>query len=496
MWRDADMFRLYSIKKTICTANVRYWLAGFFLLGIVLFTACMVPVMAEETKKSGINFCHLCDEDEYVLLSAGSNYAEIYDSKGNFKGRCRAALDRAATIKKDFVIGYMSGETWFIFSMAELKNILEFPAEEYSVETYEDVCLAVNRNTGKFSLYDCHGNLMYISNEREWAEGQYQGQIIGLDSGYLMCVCRSDETVRIPAIGPVWVSRDGKDNKVITAQNLIQGFVDWSIQDFGDYVFVYDSELYEGAVYDLDGNILLGHLFNALAPYTEDKWFYGYNYFIPAALVLQKADGMYIAYDTELQEVSMFPAGDDGFPDCGYAGGFLKGAAYEQLGGKVCAGFLRYQDETWHPYAKTEKGYLVYADGQLLEFPMDLDLTPWYFNETYITASHYGDDGYGEFLIDRKTGEILQKNYWEEGSGVSFELGGDFCIITETNWEDDIYSSSFSILDENKEVCYSQEQGSAVSWENGYIVLTRGVYHGIADREGNWIVRTIFGQDE
>lgn len=490
------MFRLYSIKMLISTAKRKCWLAGLLLGGIALGGSGVHPVMAEETVVYEADFRPICDEDEYVLMPAGSNYAEIYDSNGNCMGRCRAYLDVAATIKKDYVVAYTSGDIWQVYSLAELKNILELSAEEYSVETCEDVCLAINQNTGKFSLYDCSGNLLFVSNEREWEEGKYGGQILGLDNGYLMCIFKDEETGRIPAIGPVWVSKDGQSNKVITAPCLIEGFADWAIQGFGDYVFIYDSDRMEGTVYDLDGNVLLDRLFNCLAPYIEDKWYYGYNYFIPAAVVLQKADGMYIAYDTKLQEIAMFPMEDEGFPDSGYAGGFLQGAAYEQLGGRVCEGFMRYQDRTWHPYVKTEKGYLVYVDGQQTEIPLESWQNPWYFNETYVTAAYNGDSSYEEYLVDRKTGEVLREIHWDDVSGGSFELGEDFCIVTEMNWEDDIYSSFVSILDENQEVCYSQDNGSAATWKNGYITLRRGIYYGIADREGNWIVRTVFGAEE
>lgn len=490
------MFRLYSIKMLISTAKRKYWLAGLLLGGIALLIVCEHPVMAEETLDSGADFRPICDEDEYVLIPSGSNRGEIYDSQGNCKGGCRAYMYNAATIKKDSVVGYMSGDTWQVFSMAELKNILELSSEEYSVETCEDVCLTINRNTGKLSLYDCRGNVMYTSNESEWAEGKYDGRILGLDSGYLMCTFKSEETGRIPSIGPVWVSKDGQSNKVITARSLIEGFTDWSIQSFGDYVFVYDSNRMEGTVYDLEGNVLLDQLFNCLAPYTDDKWYYDYNYYIPAAVVLKKADGMYIAYDTKLQEISMFPAEDDGFPDCGYAGGFLQGAAYEQLGGRVCEGFMRYRDKTWHPYTKTEKGYLVYVDGQQMEIALEPWQNPWYFNDSYITAVYNGNSSYEEYLVDRKTGAVLQEICWDDVSGGSFELGEDFCIVSKMKCEDDIYSNSFSILDKNQEICYSQDNGSAATWKNGYITLKRGIYYGIADREGNWIVRTIFGEEE
>lgn len=489
------MFLLNSIKMWISTEKRKYWFIGF-LFFIVLFSVCEYPVMAEEMLSAGADFPPICSEDEYVLLPSGNNHAEIYDSLGNCKGRCRVYLDNAATIKKDSVIEYVSDDTWQVFSMAELKTILELPSEEYSVETCGDVCLTINRNTGKFRLYDCRGDLIYISNEREWAEGEYDGQILGLDNGYLMCIFRSGETGRIPSIGPVWVSKDGQSNKVITARSLIEGFADWSIQSFGDYVFIYDSDWMEGTVYDLDGNVLLDQLFNCLAPYTEDKWNYSSHYFIQAAAALQRADGMYIAYNTKLQEISMFPAEDEDFPDCGYAGGFLQGAAYEQLGGRVCEGFLLYQDRTWQPYAKTEKGYLVYADGQQMELPLESWQNPWYFNESYITASYNGDSDYIEYLIDRKTGKVLQEICSDDEGGGSFELGEDFCIATRIKWEDDTYSSTLSILDENQEICYSQDNGGASTWKNGYIVLRRGIYYGLADREGNWIIRTILGEEE
>lgn len=480
-------------------------LSGIWMLGIGIFGTGLPgigmfgQVMACYAADGSSEPLPVCNDNEYILLAAGSNYAEIYDGEGNCAGRCRAYLDEsgsAVTVKKDSLLEYTSGEAIRVFSMAELKNILEFSSLDYSLEICGSVCLATNRYTGQYRLYDCHGGLLYSSKEGTWIDAGYQGRILDLERGYLIGICRFEDDWIVPAIAPVWVSKDGQQTRELTDDFLIEAFGNWSMQEFGENVLVYDNQEETGAVYDLDGTILLDQVKAYLSPYTDDEWFYSYHQHISTALALQLTDGMYTVYDTELRETAMFSGSEFERPYLGYAGGFLQGVAYQQLEGNVCAGFVLYEDRGWCPYAETEDGCLVYADGKKILIPLKPGQNVSSLNEVHALASSCEDDMYIDSLIDCRTGETLLDSRWEEENSVYFELGRDFCIITETTLLGGDFQTSFKILDENNRVCCSSPNGSARPWKHGYIVLQRGIYNGIADRNGNWIVRTVYEEQE
>lgn len=486
------MFRLCKKVKSF-----RIFLLYCCLSGILLWKS-EIPCQADAGDRTEEQTAALCDENEYILLSSGKNYAEIYDSKGNYLDRCRVYLNDLygiATIKKNFLLDYVDGDIISIYSMADLQTVLEFPYSEYYVQISGDVCLATNRNTGQICLYDCHGELLYSSGETAWAENEYQGILMVLEHGYLVGSCRVTDEDIFPVYGPIWISSSGQENREITDPYLTEAFVKREIQEFGDYMLVYNWENETGVLYDLDGKVLLERIEAYLCPYTEDNWFYSYNYNTKIALVLQKADEMYTVYDTQLQECAMFPALETEPRNLGYAAGYIEGMSYHQLEGNICAGFVRYKNKAWCPYAETKEGVLVYADGHQIPLTVESGQNLIAFNERYAMTEYNEEESYITCLIDRKTGNVLMDSCWDEDGSISFEIGEECCIIVNTKWNGDDCRTSLTIRDEENQICYSSDKASAGTWKNGYIVLKRGIYHGIADTNGNWIVRTIY-EDE
>lgn len=473
--------------------------AGMTEMGMEKTVWAAEGVLTTDCKAVNPETRELCDKDEYILLSTGNGSAEIYDSQGECVGSCRAYLDDmygAATVKKNLLLDYMEEDVISVYSMAELKTILELPGSEYYIQVNGDVCLTVNKNTGQFCLYDCHGNMMYRSGESEWTEGEYQGRLLVLDQGYLIGSCRFTDAEPVPALGPIWLSKDGQERREVTDAYLTEAFANWETQEFGDNLLIYSWENETGAVYDLDGNILLDQIEAYLYPYTEEHWFYSYNYNMKIALACQNVDETYIVYDTQLQECADFPALNLEHWDLGYAGGFIKGMTYQQLEGAVCDGFVLYKDKTWCPYAQTEQGCIVYADGKLVSVPLEEGQNLNSFNERYAVLGYDQAEMYSTSLIDRETGEVLAESHWNENDGISFEIGEDYCIITNMKAEGEDLQTSFTIRDNENQILCSAEKASAGIWENGYIVMKRGNYHGIADPEGNWIVKAVYGAEE
>ena len=175
------MFRLNKIKKTAGT-----------LTAAVIFAAGMLwPA----------NVCHaqkqtevpaICGEDEYVLLSCGNNYAEIYNSQGEYEGRCRAYMQEgffyAATIGKEGLISYSDGKNWNVFSMAAKKDILQVP-QSCDLQCYKGVCMVSDKETGEISLYDNKGTLLYTGEGFYYSEENGYVTLRVMDSGYIVGVC-------------------------------------------------------------------------------------------------------------------------------------------------------------------------------------------------------------------------------------------------------------------------------------------------------------------
>lgn len=453
-----------------------------------------------------LNELPICDEDEYVLLSVGDNYAEIYDSQGNYLFRCRTYMDgsySACTIKKQYVLDYTDDKIWSVYSMPELKTIGEFSAQDYQIQTYGEVFLVTEEHTGDFTLYDSSGSILYASGAGQDADaenpsGQCQGRILMLDDGYLIGSCRLMDGEYSIADGPVWVSRDGQQSREITDAYLTEEFADWSLQEFGNYVLVFDWNEERGSIYDLDGTLLLDSVVSHFSQYTDDEFYsvYNSNENFRISLAMQEMDGMCVVYNTNLEECGIVDVTENGYWDYGYAGGFIKGVSYRQLDGRACAGFVKYQNSCWCPYADTEDGCVIYVDGELLPISLDEGENVTQLNEAYLVKGHYVDGIYSELLVDRQTGELLAESGWSETGNIYFTLGTDYCIITEETESDDGSQTKTIIRDSRNRICYESENAKAYPWKNGYIVLNRGIYHGIADRSGSWIIKTVNGWEE
>ena len=489
----------------------------------------------------------VCGEDEYVLLSVGDNYAELYDGQGNYLSRCRACMDSTyeiCTIKKKYVLDYADDTAWSVYSMPELQIIKEYPVDDYQIQISGEVFLVTDRHSGAFALYDCHGDILYESGD--WTEGQefydeesvpdkslqeagyeesdsdkysekagyeesmqknidefsmneyFLGRILVLDDGYLIGSIRMTDDGYFAAGNPVWVSRDGNQSRVITDEYLTEEFAEWNLQEFGNDVFVFDWNEDTGAIYNLDGNMLLGDIVSYLSTYADDEFCSvfnsGENYRI--SLVLREMDGMCLIYNTDLEECGIMNVPEDGYWSSRYAGGFVTGVSYRQLDGKECEGFVKYRNTCWYPYVSEENAGVIYADGEQISVPMEPGETLSTLNDAYLIKGKYVDENYSELLINRKTGETLLESEWRENGNIYFTLGSDYCIITEDKESDNGYETKIKIMDEEGKICFESENVRASGWKNGYIVLDRGIYHGIADRNGNWIIKTVNGWEE
>lgn len=528
MFQLCDMkkrLRLRAVKRYVMAAGICASAAGLCMIqtGLecraeaeIITTSPMKSTPIAGTSSPGEKQTSvappICNDDEYVLISSESNYSEIYDGQGNYISKCRTYADagyEAYTVKKDYVLEYSDGSDCSIFSMADLREILRFPTDEYSVLVSADLTLAAEKNTGSLFLYDNHGELLYSCSgtavvldesltDTETAGAECQGRILHMDNGYLIGSCRFLDNGNLLTGGPLWISKDFKETKPVTDSYLAEAFADWRLEAFGDYLITYSWETESGDIYNLDGNLLIDDIVSYFSSCTDDNRYWAFNSGSEyrTALAMQRGDGMCVVYDTALEKCAEVPVSEEGYWDYGYAGGFIKGAYYQELDGRLCDGFVQYGDSTWCPYAKTDEGNLVYVNGEKILFPYDQGSRVAYLNDAYVITGDYVDDSYVEHLYSRETGELLAESQWNENGGVYFSPGKNFCIITRDETVGEEYRISINIMDSQNQLSYQGNNGRASVWKNGYIMLSRGIYHGIADINGNWIVKTVAGWSE
>ena len=202
-------------------------------------------------------------------------------------------------------------------------------------------------------------------------------------------------------------------------------------------------------------------------------------------------DGFLKVYNSDLQFLGTLSS-DNSYP--GYASGFLEGLEYDELGGRVCTDLVEYNATEWIPASRTENGCLIKAYGELVYIPLQYNEELISLTDTYMVIQSYdGEDDYENYLIDRRTGERIAKAVWNEDYSLYFTLGKNYCMIQE-QYQDG--SGTVKILDKQNQISYTSDNVECNTWKNGYVLLRRGIYQGIADIEGNWVIRTTAGWGE
>lgn len=462
-----------------------------------ILTALFLPAAAVTVNASANT--GICGPGEYILLSTGNNYADIVDQKGKIIGNCRTNMmfsTCAAIVKKNSLVLFSNEQYWTVYSMDLLKTVLEFPFSEYDVNCTEQACIAMNRSTGSYRIYDCSGRLLYESQDVIPTDsGISYGQIYTTDNGYIAGVCGYDENEPVSPCAPVWISKDMSTYRTITDPMLSRAFFEGLVSPFGSYFSIYNWEKGTCNLYDINGNSVLENVETLIYPYAHSP--YSLCYYTNPVLALVRRDDTYLAYDTDLFLTASFPATGVIWPE--YADGYICGMRYGELDDEVCSEFVLYRNEVWCPSARTSEGLLVYQNGKQQLLPVSTGENVSGFNDDFYIAA--GDDltadgGHYEKLIDRKTGNVITESRWTEEHYICFELSGACCLATEYQYTGNDYESFCTLYDPDGSVIYQSDKSDIHTWKNGYIYLKRGIYHGIADVHGNWLARTVAVQEE
>lgn len=459
----------------------------FFLLAF-LFLLSPVTCRAEEAPSS-----QLCGDDEYLLIMTEMTHMDIYDKNGTFLGNCRMNFADehygATVMKKSDVAAFSDGTDWEVFSLETLSPVLKLPFEDYHVSTCRGYTLAVSNQNGSFQLYDNKGKLKYSREEAYWDEpDDGMGNIFSTDSGMVFGPVRYFSEKAFTPCPPVWISTDGTQIRELDASVFANAFVNWSLSAFEDYLFVSDFENGIGTIYDLDGTPVMDQVLSTLLPYNYTVYTHSEPY-VPQWLIRDNKEHMEV-YDTSLSLHGYLPVSDDHYPIC--SDHYVAGIAYPELDYLPCAGFVRYNGNIWLPYARTQEGCIILKENkELVHFTLAPYESPVSFNDFY-RVSEYVDasDNYHSRLIYRKTGETLKEYSWTDNASTTFELGKDSCMIYESDFLTPSLSKT-TVLGPEGTPTYQDTSINCFPWSNGNLLLSRGPYRGIADSNGEWILRSL-----
>lgn len=449
----------------------------------------------------------LCAADEYLLLMTDPTYMDIFDHRGNFMGKCRVSFGdeyyRASSVKKTDVLTFNNGETVSVFSMKTLSEILHFDCREEQVQTQDGMTLTVNNTDGTYRLFDNEGTLLYHSETPvPTAENlSFSGLLQSTSDGYLFGVVvyeehtweTSDASTYVletdasyqKALCPVWINKEGTEFQVIKNPVLVQAFHKSNLSPFGANLLVYDWAASQGTLYDKEGNLLLERVTRSL--YTYGNEFYSYGRAPLSKWLMRDAGGFQEIYDWDLNlHGELFT---DAAPSCSEK--YIEGLYYEELGNRSCDGFTLYNGTIWLPYTRTEEGCeILMENGELVRFRLNGNETVTSFNDSYRVVQTTVGDTYTQRLIYRKTGENLAFLSWDSIDGPYCQLGKDYAILWETQIGTDLFRH-VRVLGPEGTALYEDANVKVFPWVNGYLLVSRGVYQGITDLNGAWVVRNV-----
>ena len=466
MWRRTEAKRKY----------------GTVILAALLSAAAAAAPQAADGEKAQI-----CREDEYVLEMIGKTQSNVYDHDGNLVGRIPYSSMEYGfmCVPKSCLLSMYGDGIDRIISLETMDTILECPSDCWFMrgEGYFEV---VDPQTGNMSLYDCLGNLVdqvsydpSAPDEKTYPHTDF----VALDSGILYGgILGESGEFR-------FYSYDRKEADTVRQPQLLNLLKDREIrlQSFGDYLYVYDYSSDLGSLYDLEGKEVLTDVERLL---TERRAGSSYDvYETPRDKYLSRKSGYaHEIYDRELHCLGTVTGTEAPYENCG---DFVPGLAYEELGGRVCEGWMENPAEGYLPYAKEENRFYVYSERtkELKVYDVPQEERLFAMNEYYyLTSRESGYDSEGargeEISVYRSDGSLFSVS--REYSGRP-HLGTDCILLARYGYDDE--ERQFTIFDAEGDILYSQKTGWVQTWKNGCWLVTRGIYSGLTDREGNWIIR-------
>lgn len=226
---------------------------------------------------------------------------------------------------------------------------------------------------------------------------------------------------------------------------------------------------------DLDGNLVLQNAgtFDISVAGASDIYVSPYisfsNYFA--------RDGQ--IFDSSLKVAARNQMTPDGL--------IIPGVEYD-VDGIIC------KAESWQPIAVGAQGSRLAIKTRDVEYVID-NCAATLYNSSQKLLMLFDQAANNYQLRSLKTGTLLRTIT----DAQNFELANEYLLVKTGENTGGIWSKGFYIVDKNGNVRYQSQNASAVCTNGEYIVLKRGPYVGLADLNGEWILKSLIwelGRDQ
>ncbi len=454
-----------------------------FLLSVCLIC---VPVCAGQEK--------LCGSDEIVLLAVPGHEIMLYygyDENGVSIGRIPAEGwgESAKLVRKDALF-QADGDNNTLVRAGDLKPAAYYPPDQYALFFRGSYYLTLDKGAGILTMYDestqAIGNMSLGRTFDQEAADRISLDIVEFpDSQLVTMTTGSGRSCFL-------FGKDGQSVREISDPQML-GFLnndDMAVFSLGEFLVVcpypYAADEMQGVVMTLDGTVVMDRIEAALTEYYyfEDSVWLDRDYFLGqdrAQAVIQNTGSSYAAFGPSLEYLGELDERPEYYGNA-YGSGFIKGIAYPELNGNVCEGFILDVDtQSMIPYAEDWGMYLVWKDGRLIELPAEG--TPERISSAYCVSSV--GDGTNVYRI--KDGSLFASyNRYRYGC---VSLGSEGIMMHDDHDSEEWWDTSATIYDNEGNATYHSKDRFLFAFINGTWTCRRGVYRGLIDMYGNWVLK-------
>ena len=432
----------------------------------------------------------LCQDDERLLLAVpGYDYVlyYAYDEQGNCLGRFPATgLSMYPKIVRKDALFLSDQDPGELIRAGDLEKVSYYPPEDYCVLCLSRHYMTVEKKTGKVTLYDESTQplgtaFVEFPFELDWS---LSGQILDLPNTFFVRLASFENKV--------WIrfDKNGQEGQQIQDRSLLS-YLDhksMEVYSFGQYLVAapYSSPAeagLRGVVMTEDGTVVMDGIEGIATDYTsslylpykfdEDK--------CKATAVVQDTGSAHMIYDSSLQSLGCLYEIPDHFS---IQDGFVKGLAYQELNGNICEGFVNDIDtQTWIPYAREGGLLLICKNGTCLEIPAEG--LPTEISSGYLVTTI--DDG---TRVYRLKDNCLAASY----NRISLEclsLGTEGILLYDERDSESWWDSPVTIYDNAGNATYHSPDNNHYAFVKGTWTCRRGIYRGLIDMYGNWVLKDI-----
>ena len=461
----------------------------FFLVSVFLLCA---PAAAEEHG--------LCSEDERVLLPVAGKDIMLYyayDEQGNCLGRLPVTGwgEYAKLVRRNALfLSRDHDRSTTLIRAGDLLPAVVYPSEEYMLFWLVRHYVTYDKKTGVVTLYDeSTVPLGSCTFEKAFNPDHYlQGDLLEFTDRYLLKLTDSQTSAWFLFYKNSQAGEEIRDPRLLP----YLGNEDMAVYSLGEYIVAvphpYSEENVLGVVMTPDGDVIMDRVEDVLQEVSleEDAPYLNYGNRedrakVPAVVI--DAVSCYEIYDSDLNYLGHVSEKPKSYGGAG--NGFVKGIAYPELRGCICSGFVYDCDiNAVIPYAETPQGCLIWKDGRCMELPVEG--IPQRISSAYLVTRT--DDGTNVYrTADAMLFDSYSMNWWS-----CLSLGSQGILLRDNHEKNNWFTGSATIYDNEGNPTYHSEDCHIYAFVNGTWTCRRGVYQGLIDMYGNWVLKDIINWQE